>query len=393
MARTVEEAGAIFNQLAKLAAAENGSDIFINSFSHPAIKKDGRLHYVTDVWLDDQDLHAMLKSQISEPLYQRFIKENELNLMVEVQDVSYFRVNVYQQKGLAGMVLRLIPTRIPTMEELLLPDILKKISLRRRGLVIVTGATGSGKSTTLASMIDYRNQNSQCHIITVEDPIEFMHQSKRCVVIQREVGVDTESYGSALKNSLRQAPDVILIGEIRDADTMQYAMHFAETGHLCMATLHATNALQTLERIYNFFPRELRIQLQLELSNNLACIMTQRLIQREDGNGRVVALEMLSNTAYIRQLIRDGELEKIPEAMRRSNKSEGVVPFDDYLFSLYEKHLISYQSAIDNAESINDFRVRIRAESQRELPEELKIEETTSFSMEKIEEKKNAWGL
>lgn len=393
MSRTEEEAGIIFNQLARLAASENGSDIFINSFSHPAIKKDGRLHYVTDVWLSDEDVHAMLRSMVSERAYKEFTQCNELNQMVEVQDVSYFRLNVYQQRGSPGMVLRLIPTRIPTMEELRLPEILRKIAEVRRGLVIVTGATGSGKSTTLATMVDHRNQTSQNHIITVEDPIEFMHQSKRSIVIQREVGVDTESYGTALKNSLRQAPDVILIGEIRDADTMQYAMHFAETGHLCMATLHSTNALQTLDRIFNFFPRELRAQLQMELANNLECIITQRLIPMENGKGRVVALEMMRNTSYIEQLLREGELDKIPEAMRRGSMAEGLFPFDQYLFNLYEQGLISYAEALNNAESKNDFRVRVRAESTRDLPEELEVEDFSGLKIEKIEEKKNAWGF
>ena len=293
--------------------------------------------------------------------------------MVEVKDTTYLRVNAYRQRGMPGLVMRLIPNVVPVLDSLNLPkpEILKRIALLKRGLVIVIGATGNGKSTTLASMIDYRNENTQNHIITVEDPIEFMYNSKKCVIIQREVGIDTDTYGTALKNSLRQAPDVILIGEIRDSETMQYAMHFAETGHLCLATLHATNSVQALERIFNFFPRDQRTQLQTELSENLRCLITQRLLPRSDGNGRVVAMEMMMNTPYIEHLIHEGNFGDIPEAMDRGNPDDGVFTFDRCIFDLYERGDIDYKDALQYVESPNNFRIRIRAESNRRLPEEL----------------------
>ena len=361
-----EDLRPMFDKLVAHAAEKKASDIFINSENYISIKTDGQLHY-TKKYMEEGDVYNLIEV-ISRPEAFR-----EFNMMVEVPNVTYLRVNVYLQKNVPGLVLRLIPAMIPKLDDLELPvpDILKKISMVKRGLVIVIGATGNGKSTTLASMIDHRNENSSNHIITVEDPIEFVHKPKKSVVIQREVGIDTASYGTALKNSLRQAPDVILIGEIRDVDTMQYAMHFAETGHLCLATLHATNSVQALERIYNFFPREQRHQIQPELAENLHCLITQRLLPRSDRPGRIVAMEMMMNTPYISHLISEGDLGSIPEAMERGNPAEGVFTFDHSIFELYESGVISFQDAINYVESENNFRIRIRAQSNRRLPPEM----------------------
>lgn len=368
-----EEIRENFNKLVTFAASQKASDIFINTDNYISVKVDGKLNYLKNLPMSEEDVYNLIETVTRPEGFREFLQENELNFMVEVPNVTFLRVNCYKQRGVPGLVMRLIPNVIPTLDSLNLPkpDILRKISLLKRGLVIVVGATGNGKSTTLASMIDYRNEQTQNHIITVEDPIEFMYRSKNCVVIQREVGIDTESYGAALKNSLRQAPDVILIGEIRDADTMQYAMHFAETGHLCLATLHATNSVQAIDRIYNFFPREQRKQLQGELAENLRCLITQRLLPRSDGQGRIVAMEMMMNTPYIQYLIGEGNLGEIHDAMNRGNPDEGVFTFDNCIFDLYEQGLINFNDALQYVESPNNFRIKIRAESNRRLPPEL----------------------
>lgn len=362
-----------FDQLVIFAAQNKASDIFINTDNYVSVKLYGKMTYLKNVYMNEQDVYNLIHTIAREVAFKEFLATSELNFMVEVKDTTYLRVNAYRQRGMPGLVMRLIPNVVPVLDSLNLPkpEILKRIALLKRGLVIVIGATGNGKSTTLASMIDYRNENTQNHIITVEDPIEFMYNSKKCVIIQREVGIDTDTYGTALKNSLRQAPDVILIGEIRDSETMQYAMHFAETGHLCLATLHATNSVQALERIFNFFPRDQRTQLQTELSENLRCLITQRLLPRSDGNGRVVAMEMMMNTPYIEHLIHEGNFGDIPEAMDRGNPDDGVFTFDRCIFDLYERGDIDYKDALQYVESPNNFRIRIRAESNRRLPEEL----------------------
>ena len=362
-----------FDQLVIFAAQNKASDIFINTDNYVSVKLFGKMTYLKNVYMTEQDVYNLIHTIAREVAFKEFLATSELNFMVEVKDTTYLRVNAYRQRGMPGLVMRLIPNVVPVLDSLNLPkpEILKRIALLKRGLVIVIGATGNGKSTTLASMIDYRNENTQNHIITVEDPIEFMYNSKKCVIIQREVGIDTDTYGTALKNSLRQAPDVILIGEIRDSETMQYAMHFAETGHLCLATLHATNSVQALERIFNFFPRDQRTQLQTELSENLRCLITQRLLPRSDGNGRVVAMEMMMNTPYIEHLIHEGNFGDIPEAMDRGNPDDGVFTFDRCIFDLYERGDIDYKDALQYVESPNNFRIRIRAESNRRLPEEL----------------------
>ena len=333
--------------------------------------RDGDIKRLNLPPLDRQQLRDMIYSIMTDTQVKNFEEHWEADFSTEVKGIARFRVNVFNQNRGLAVVFRTIPSRVLSLEDLKAPEKFVDIIDVPRGLVIVIGATGNGKSTTLASMIDHRNENSSNHIITVEDPIEFVHKPKKSVVIQREVGIDTASYGTALKNSLRQAPDVILIGEIRDVDTMQYAMHFAETGHLCLATLHATNSVQALERIYNFFPREQRHQIQPELAENLHCLITQRLLPRSDRPGRIVAMEMMMNTPYISHLISEGDLGAIPEAMERGNPAEGVFTFDHSIFELYESGVISFQDAINYVESENNFRIRIRAQSNRRLPPEM----------------------
>ena len=333
--------------------------------------RDGDIKRLNLPPLDRQQLRDMIYSIMTDTQVKNFEEHWEADFSTEVKGIARFRVNVFNQNRGLAVVFRTIPSRVLSLEDLKAPEKFVDIIDVPRGLVIVIGATGNGKSTTLASMIDHRNENSSNHIITVEDPIEFVHKPKKSVVIQREVGIDTASYGTALKNSLRQAPDVILIGEIRDVDTMQYAMHFAETGHLCLATLHATNSVQALERIYNFFPREQRHQIQPELAENLHCLITQRLLPRSDRPGRIVAMEMMMNTPYISHLISEGDLGSIPEAMERGNPAEGVFTFDHSIFELYESGVISFQDAINYVESENNFRIRIRAQSNRRLPPEM----------------------
>ena len=333
--------------------------------------RDGDIKRLNLPPLDRQQLRDMIYSIMTDSQVKNFEEHWEADFSTEVKGIARFRVNVFNQNRGLAVVFRTIPSRVLSLEDLKAPEKFVDIIDVPRGLVLVTGPTGSGKSTTLASMIDHRNENSSNHIITVEDLIEFVHKPKKSVVIQREVGIDTASYGTALKNSLRQAPDVILIGEIRDVDTMQYAMHFAETGHLCLATLHATNSVQALERIYNFFPREQRHQIQPELAENLHCLITQRLLPRSDRPGRIVAMEMMMNTPYISHLISEGDLGAIPEAMERGNPAEGVFTFDHSIFELYESGVISFQDAINYVESENNFRIRIRAQSNRRLPPEM----------------------
>lgn len=361
-----------FDKLVMFAHEKKASDIFINANLPVAVKLDGQLTYLPKAMMDEEDVYNLIETITRPEAYQEFMDTYELNCMVEVPDVTYLRVNVYMQRNLPGLVLRLIPANIPALDDLDLPQpqVLRELAMLKRGLVIIVGATGNGKSTTLAAMVDYRNQNSKNHIITVEDPIEFMHKSKNSVVIQREVGVDTKSYGAALKSSLREAPDVILIGEIRDVETMGYAMQFAETGHLCLATLHATNSVQAIERIYNFFPLDQREKLQMDLAENLQCLVTQRLLPKK-GGGRVVAMEMMRKTPFIGQLIEEGQAEKIYEVLERGEKEKGVFSFDRCIFDLYEEDKIEYQEALSYVQSQNDFRIKVRTQSKRRLPEEL----------------------
>ena len=359
------------DDLLRFTDKQKASDLHLSSELPPMIRVDGDIKRLNLPPLDRQQLRDMIYSIMTDSQVKNFEEHWEADFSTEVKGIARFRVNVFNQNRGLAVVFRTIPSRVLSLEDLKAPEKFVDIIDVPRGLVLVTGPTGSGKSTTLAAMLNHINENKHEHILTVEDPIEFVHKPKKSVVIQREVGIDTASYGTALKNSLRQAPDVILIGEIRDVDTMQYAMHFAETGHLCLATLHATNSVQALERIYNFFPREQRHQIQPELAENLHCLITQRLLPRSDRPGRIVAMEMMMNTPYISHLISEGDLGSIPEAMERGNPAEGVFTFDHSIFELYESGVISFQDAINYVESENNFRIRIRAQSNRRLPPEM----------------------
>ena len=341
-----------------------GSDLFITTNFPPAMKVDGKIMRLTDEPLSAEKCMEIAFSIMSSKQIEEFSTTNECNFAISLPDTSRFRVNAMVQRGATALVFRSITSNIPKFETLNLPPILKDIALRKRGLVIFVGGTGSGKSTSLASLIDYRNENSFDHIITIEDPIEFIHQHKNCIITQREIGVDTGNWPIALKNTLRQAPDVILIGEIRDRETMDYAISFAETGHLCMATLHANSTNQALDRIINFFPEERRNQLLTDLSLNLQAFISQRLIPREGGRGRVAAVEVLLNSPIIADLIRKGEVHNIKEMMKKST-GMGMITFDQALYDLYENGDISYQDAIKNADSAHDLRLDIQLRSRR----------------------------
>ena len=341
-----------------------GSDLFITTNFPPAMKVDGKITRLSDEPLSAEKCMEIAFSIMSSKQIEEFSSTNECNFAISLPDTSRFRVNTMVQRGAAALVFRSITSNIPKFETLNLPPILKDIALRKRGLIIFVGGTGSGKSTSLASLIDYRNENSFDHIITIEDPIEFIHQHKNCIITQREIGVDTENWPIALKNTLRQAPDVILIGEIRDRETMDYAISFAETGHLCMATLHANNTNQALDRIINFFPEERRTQLLTDLSLNLQAFISQRLIPRESGQGRVAAVEVLLNSPIIADLIQKGEVHNIKEMMKKST-GMGMITFDQALYDLYENGDISYQDAIKNADSAHDLRLDIQLRSRR----------------------------
>jgi len=342
----------------------DGSDLFITSGFPPAIKVDGEIKPVTEQPLSDQQSNTMVRAIMNDRQTKAFDASKECNFAISPPNIGRFRVSAFVQQGRVGCVCRTINTEIPTLEELDLPPILKDIVMTKRGLVILVGGTGTGKSTTLAAMIGHRNANSHGHIITIEDPIEFVHDHGGCVVTQREIGVDTEGWHVALKNTLRQAPDVILIGEIRDRDTMEYGIQFAETGHLCLATLHANSANQALDRIINFFPEEKRDQLLMDLSLNMKAFVSQRLIPRESGTGRIAALEVMLNSPLIADLIFKGEVAQIKEVMAKSTRL-GMRTFDQSLFNLYEEGIISYEEALRNADSMNEVRLRIKLESKR----------------------------
>ena len=335
-----------------------GSDLYITADSAPVIRVEGLNQTVEGEPLTPTEVEALANSLMTERQRASFEEELEMNLGISSSKLGRFRINVFRQRGSVGVVVRQIKTQIPSLDELGLPAILKEIVLTKRGLVLVTGATGSGKSTTQAAMIDYRNEHTTGHIITVEDPIEFMHDHKQCLITQREIGFDTHSYENALKNTLRQAPDLILIGEVRDCETMEAAITFADTGHLCLATLHSNNANQAIERIMNFFPIERHREIFLELSLNLRAIVSQRLIPGIDGK-RVAALEILIDTPYVRDLIKKGEVDTIKEAMERSTQ-EGGQTFDQALFQLYKDGHISAEQALANADSANNLRILMK---------------------------------
>lgn len=340
------------------------SDLFLTAGFPPAVKLDGKITRISDKPLTAGECSEIAYTIMTPKQLEEFTNTNECNFAINLPGIARFRVNAMVQRSATALVLRMINSQVPSFESLNLPPVLQKLSLKKRGLIIFVGGTGSGKSTSLASMIDYRNENSYDHIITIEDPIEFVHNHKNCIITQREVGVDTENWFAALKNTLRQAPDVILIGEIRDRETMEYAIAFAETGHLCMATLHANSTNQALDRIINFFPEERRHQLLTDLSLNLQGFVSQRLIPKENSKGRVAAVEVLLNSPLISDLILRGDVHGIKDIMKRSTDI-GMQTFDQALYALYEAEQISYQEAIKNADSANDLRLDIQLRSRR----------------------------
>ena len=359
-----EQASKFINDLLRLMASRGGSDLFLTADFPPAIKVDGKVTRVSPQPLNGQHTLALARSVMNERQASEFERTKECNFAISPQGVGRFRVNAFMQQGHVGLVLRTIPQTLPNIDELGLPQVLKDISMTKRGLVVLVGATGSGKSTSLAAMVDHRNQNSFGHIITIEDPVEFVHAHKNCIITQREVGIDTDGWEQALKNTLRQAPDVILMGEIRDRATMDHAVAFAETGHLCITTLHANSANQALDRIINLFPEERRQQLLMDLSLNLKAIVSQRLLPREEGKGRIAAVEVMLNTPLIADLIFKGEVAEMKELMKRSREL-GMQTFDQALFDLYERNEVTYEDALRNADSVNDLRLQIKLHSHR----------------------------
>ena len=358
-----DQASKFMFDLLRLMVSKGGSDLFITSGFPPAMKIDGRMTPVSSQALTASHTADLARAIMNDKQAAGFELTKEANFAISPGDLGRFRVSAFMQMGAVGMVLRVITTTIPKFEDLDLPEVLKDVIMTKRGLVIMVGATGSGKSTTLATMVGYRNENSHGHIITIEDPVEFVHPHKNCVITQREVGVDTDSFEAALKNSLRQAPDVIQIGEIRDRETMEHAIAFAETGHLCLATLHANSANQALDRIINFFPEERRQQLLMDLSLNLKGLISQRLIPKKEAKGRVVAMEIMLNSPLISDLIFKGEVHEIKEIMKKSREL-GMQTFDQALFDLYEADKITYEDALRNADSVNDLRLNIKLNSK-----------------------------
>ncbi len=370
-----EQAVRLTQNLLRKMIERDGSDLFITAGFPPAIKVDGTVHKATESALTPAQSAIMVRSIMNDKQIKEFDATKECNFAIAPQGIGRFRVSAFVQQGMVGAVLRTITTEIPTLEELDLPPILKDVVMNKRGLCIVVGGTGSGKSTTLAAMIGHRNHNSQGHIVSIEDPVEYVHPHHGCVITQREVGVDTDSWHAALKNTLRQAPDVILIGEIRDKETMEYGIQFAETGHLCLATLHANSANQAMDRIINFFPEERRQQLLMDLSLNTKAFIAQRLIPRESGIGRVAAMEIMLNTPLVQDLIFKGEVGQIKEIMSKSTRL-GMQTFDQALFALYESGTISYEEAMRNADSKNELRLRVKLESKREAISEERHSQT-----------------
>ena len=359
-----DQASKFVNDLLKLLISRGGSDLFITAEFPPALKVDGKIVKVSPQPLTATHTLTLARSVMNDKQAAQFESTKECNFAISPPGIGRFRVNAFIQQGKVGMVMRVIPNTLPTIDGLGVPKVLKDVAMSKRGLCIIVGATGSGKSTTLAAMIDWRNENSYGHIITVEDPVEFVHPHKNCVVTQREVGLDTDTWEAALKNTLRQAPDVILMGEIRDRETMEHAVAFAETGHLCMATLHANSANQALDRIINFFPEERRSQLLMDLSLNLKAMISQRLVPKQDLKGRQAVVEVMLNSPLISDLIFKGDVSEIKEIMKKS-RNMGMQTFDQALFEAYENNIISYEDALRNADSVNDLRLTIKLQSQR----------------------------
>jgi len=359
-----DQASQFVNDLLRLLLSRNGSDLFLTADFPPAIKVDGKITKVSPQPLNGQHTQALARAIMSDKQSAEFERSMECNFAISPGGIGRFRVNAFVQMGKVGLVMRTIPAKIPTIDELGLPQVLKTLALAKRGICILVGGTGSGKSTTLAALVDWRNEHTHDHILTIEDPVEFVHQHKNCIISQREVGLDTEGWEIALKNSLRQAPNVVLMGEIRDRETMQHAIAFAETGHLCLATLHANSANQAMERVINFFPEEAHAQVLKDLSLNLRGMVAQRLLPRQDGKGRHAVIEVLLHSGLIADQIMKGEINELKETMRKSRES-GMQTFDQALFDAFDAHLISYEDALRNADSQNDLKLRIKLNSQR----------------------------
>lgn len=367
-----DQATKFMNDLLRLMVSKNGSDLFITAEFPPAFKIDGKVTPVSNQPLTAQHTVELARAIMNDKQAAAFEQTKECNFAINPVSLGRFRVSAFVQQGRVGMVLRTITTTIPKFNDLGLPDVLRDLSMTKRGLIITVGSTGSGKSTTLAAMVGYRNANSYGHIITVEDPIEYVHPHGNCIVTQREVGIDTEDWTAALKNSLRQAPDVIQIGEIRDRETMDHAVAFAETGHLCLATLHANSTNQALDRIINFFPEDRRSQLLMDLSFNLKAVISQRLIPFKGSKGRCAAIEILLNTPLVGDLIFKGQVHEIKEVMKKSTE-QGMQTFDQALFSLYEAGKITYEDALRNADSVNELRLAIMLHGKESQERDLNI--------------------
>jgi len=367
-------------QLLSFMQQNDASDLYLTVDRPPSFKVHGTVKPAGKQALTTDDLTNLTKSVLDEAQFQELTQRKELNTAWFDPEIGRFRFNFYRQKSSLAMVIRKIETIIKTLDQLKLPQTLSDISMAKRGLVLVVGATGSGKSTTLAAMINHRNENEAGHIITIEDPIEFMHEHKKCVVSQREVGVDTESFKAALKNTLRQAPTVILIGEIRDEETMEHAINFAETGHLCLATLHSNNANQAMERVINFFPSERHRQIYLQLSLNLKAIVSQRLVKAKDGT-RAATIEVLLSSARVRELIKNAEVDAIKEAMNQGT-NEGMQTFDQALFELYKANRITLTEALENADSATDLKLKIKLHSVGQQTQSVEVDEPSAFSLD-----------
>lgn len=359
-----EQARRFVHDLLGLMLRRQGSDLFLTADFPPAVKIDGRVTKVSAQPLTAQHTRALAAALMSPAQAAEFERTRECNFAVAPEGLGRFRVNAFLQQGRTGLVLRTIPSQLPSIDALGLPPVLKDVVMHPRGLVVLVGGTGSGKSTTLAAMIDWRNEHTQGHIVTVEDPIEFVHPHRNCIVTQREIGLDTEGWEAALKNALRQAPDVVVMGEIRDREAMEHALAFAETGHLCMATLHANSTHQALDRIVAFFPADRRTQLLMDLGLNLRAFVSQRLLPREGGRGRVAAVEVLLNSPLIADLVIKGDVPGVKELMKRSREL-GMQTFDQSLFELYEAGLVAHEDALRHADSVNDLRLQIKLHSRR----------------------------
>jgi len=383
-----EQAIKFMLDLLKLLKQKNGSDLFITVGFPPAMKVDGKVTPVSKQPLTPENAKALTYCIMNDRQLKEYEATKECNFAIAPPGVGRFRCNSFIQQGQPGLVMRTITTEIPTLDGLGLPEVLKDVIMTKNGLVILVGGTGSGKSTSLAAMVDYRNENSYGHIVTIEDPIEYVHPHKNCILMQREIGVDTEGWGIALKNSLRQAPDVIMLGEIRDRETMEFGLQFAETGHLALATLHANNANQALDRIINFFSEERKQQLLMDLSANLRALISQRLIKNRSGEGRAAAIEILLNSPLIKDLILKGELAEIKPIMTKSREI-GMQTFDQALFDLYEADQITYDDALRYADSQNELRLRIKLEGKASKGKEA-LEGLDHLSLEESQEDKGS---